>query len=87
MASGFGPWGGVGKCYPMWSDFCTCIYEKPLELCTPYRADYMECISNTKEYKSQLSENYHDGSEARLAKVREAIRRVNEYEPKVGKAE
>ncbi|KYQ92698.1 hypothetical protein DLAC_06698 [Tieghemostelium lacteum] len=81
MSSGFGPWGGSGTCYPIWSDFSTCSLEKPIELCEPYRKDYMECLRNFKEYQIKLQSN-HGGE---TSKLRDALRRVEEYEPKVGK--
>ncbi|KAK5581943.1 hypothetical protein RB653_003524 [Dictyostelium firmibasis] len=87
MSSGIGAWGGSGTCYPIWSDFCTCIFDKPLELCEPYRKDYLECLHNTKEYKSTSSENYGKGGEERLNKVRDAIKRAQEYDPRKGKSE
>ncbi|EGC31271.1 hypothetical protein DICPUDRAFT_95550 [Dictyostelium purpureum] len=87
MSSGFGAWGGSGTCYPIWSDFCTCVFDKPIEICEPYRRDYQECLNNTKEYKSQKSADYGKGADERLAKVREAMKKVEDYEPKVGKSE
>eukprot|EP01133_Synstelium_polycarpum_P007752 gene7752-9087_t len=85
MSSGFGAYGGSGRCFPIWSDFATCVGERSVELCEPYRHDYIECLHNFKEYKVTASADYGKDAEVRAIKVREAIRRVAEYEPKVGK--
>ncbi|EFA82288.1 hypothetical protein PPL_04712 [Heterostelium album PN500] len=85
MSSGYGAYGSSGRCFPIFSDFATCVTEKSIELCEPYRHDYFECLHNLKEYKVQESTDYSKDADVRAAKVREAIRRVQDYEPKVGK--
>ncbi|GAM20198.1 hypothetical protein SAMD00019534_033730 [Acytostelium subglobosum LB1] len=85
MASGFGAFGGSGRCFPIFSDFATCVSEKSIELCEPYRSDYFECLHNLKEYTVSSAPDYYKDDGSRAARVREAIRRVEEYQPKVGK--
>eukprot|EP01132_Coremiostelium_polycephalum_P005228 gene5228-6509_t len=85
MASGFGPYGGTGKCFPIWSDLTTCMMEQSSELCEPYRRDYEECLHNKKEFQQMFSEEYGKDLELKIANARVTIRQVQEYQPKVGK--
>ncbi|EGG14515.1 hypothetical protein DFA_12291 [Cavenderia fasciculata] len=85
MSSGYGAFGGSGRCFPIWSDFTTCITEQSIELCEPYRTDYLECLHNFKEYKSRASSDYGKDSVERTNRVKEAIQQVQDYEAKVGK--
>ena len=51
MSSGFGARGGVGRCYPFWTDFTTCMSraETP-SVCKEKREDYIECLHHKKEF-------------------------------------
>ncbi|KAJ8601393.1 hypothetical protein CTAYLR_005002 [Chrysophaeum taylorii] len=51
MSSGFGAFGGVGRCYKFWIEFKKCMNEAPArELCIPAKEDYMECLHHKKEF-------------------------------------
>ena len=51
MSSGFGLNGKIGRCYPLWSSFETCLQTSPKrETCFDLRDDYMECLHHKKEY-------------------------------------
>lgn len=51
MASGFGTQGRVGRCFPFWTDFSTCMSQAadPKE-CRLKREDYFECLHHKKEF-------------------------------------
>lgn len=50
MASGFGAFGGVGRCYEIWSDLVKCQQRTPISLeCIDFRDDYIECLHGKKE--------------------------------------
>eukprot|EP00297_Palpitomonas_bilix_P019435 CAMPEP_0113896082 /NCGR_PEP_ID=MMETSP0780_2-20120614/17775_1 /TAXON_ID=652834 /ORGANISM="Palpitomonas bilix" /LENGTH=73 /DNA_ID=CAMNT_0000887093 /DNA_START=70 /DNA_END=291 /DNA_ORIENTATION=- /assembly_acc=CAM_ASM_000599 len=50
MSSGFGVRGGVGRCYPFWDAFSTCVAESAdSKGCIQAREDYLECLHRRKE--------------------------------------
>ena len=51
MSSGFGAFGGEGRCYKFWMSFKECMNEASAkELCRPAREDYFECLHHKKEF-------------------------------------
>lgn len=50
MSSGFGAFGGVGRCYPFWVAFKKCMSEEDKEMCVGAKEDYMECLHHKKEF-------------------------------------
>ena len=63
MASGYGAFGGVGRCYPFWMDFKNCMAENTeKQVCLPVslrlmpltlsqaHEDYFECLHHKKEF-------------------------------------
>jgi NADH dehydrogenase (ubiquinone) Fe-S protein 5 len=52
MSSGFGVKGTVGRCYPFWNKFESCMVESEDKTsCRDFRDDYVECLHHAKEYK------------------------------------
>ena len=52
MSSGFGTKGTVGRCYPLWSSFESCLgAAEKKEMCIDLRDDYLECLHHKKEFK------------------------------------
>lgn len=50
MASGFGAFGGTGRCYEIWSDLVKCQQRTSIPLeCIDYRDDYIECLHGRHE--------------------------------------
>ncbi|KAJ1454145.1 hypothetical protein M885DRAFT_417584, partial [Pelagophyceae sp. CCMP2097] len=56
MTSGFGAWGGEGRCYKFWMAFRTCksmpsgkAHTLAPLACRPFREDYVECLHHKKE--------------------------------------
>ncbi|KJE92697.1 hypothetical protein CAOG_03612 [Capsaspora owczarzaki ATCC 30864] len=50
MASGFGAFGGRGRCFPLWSDFVDCARDatQPMQ-CAAQTEDYLECLHHVKQ--------------------------------------
>ena len=52
MASGYSVWGGRGRCYGLWQEFCQCMAEADdVRECTALREDYEECLLHRKEFR------------------------------------
>lgn len=50
MASGYGAFGGVGRCYPIWRDLVHCVKAHQVAAeCVEFRDDYLECLHHAKE--------------------------------------
>eukprot|EP00634_Sargassococcus_sp_CCMP2135_P016198 CAMPEP_0198656508 /NCGR_PEP_ID=MMETSP1467-20131203/9929_1 /TAXON_ID=1462469 /ORGANISM="unid. sp., Strain CCMP2135" /LENGTH=76 /DNA_ID=CAMNT_0044392551 /DNA_START=50 /DNA_END=280 /DNA_ORIENTATION=+ len=67
MASGFGAFGGIGRCYPFWMSFKECMRENDEKLvCKPHQEDYMECLHHNKEFaRMNKIEEHRRHAEAR----------------------
>lgn len=51
MSSGFGAFGGEGRCYKYWMSFKQCMAETDDKvLCVPAKEDYIECLHHKKEF-------------------------------------
>ena len=51
MSSGFGAFGGEGRCYKFWMSFKECMAETDDKmLCAPAKEDYIECLHHKKEF-------------------------------------
>eukprot|EP00127_Corallochytrium_limacisporum_P004241 Clim_evm186s157 gene=Clim_evmTU186s157 len=52
MASGFGAFGGRGRCYAFMEDLKECLdkYDGNKIMCQNERDDYVECLHHKKEY-------------------------------------
>eukprot|EP00632_Arachnochrysis_sp_CCMP2950_P014697 CAMPEP_0185697366 /NCGR_PEP_ID=MMETSP1164-20130828/5701_1 /TAXON_ID=1104430 /ORGANISM="Chrysoreinhardia sp, Strain CCMP2950" /LENGTH=77 /DNA_ID=CAMNT_0028364263 /DNA_START=100 /DNA_END=333 /DNA_ORIENTATION=- len=51
MASGYGAFGGVGRCYKFWVKLKECMADPPdIKLCKPIGEDYIECLHHRKEF-------------------------------------
>eukprot|EP00613_Pedinella_sp_CCMP2098_P002651 CAMPEP_0171623422 /NCGR_PEP_ID=MMETSP0990-20121206/17937_1 /TAXON_ID=483369 /ORGANISM="non described non described, Strain CCMP2098" /LENGTH=73 /DNA_ID=CAMNT_0012189623 /DNA_START=41 /DNA_END=262 /DNA_ORIENTATION=+ len=52
MSSGFGAFGGQGRCYPVWSKFNECMSTtSEVKECTVIRNDYIECLHHRREFE------------------------------------
>lgn len=53
MSSGFGAFGGTGRCYPIWRDLVHCVKAHAVVAeCIEFRDDYLECLHHSKEVRT-----------------------------------
>ncbi|KAL1918449.1 uncharacterized protein VTP21DRAFT_3109 [Calcarisporiella thermophila] len=80
MASGYGFYGGSGRCFAYWQEFhkCYAMADRPDE-CVLQRDDYLECLHHTKEIKrfQQIQSQQVKQIEARR-KAEEASRKYSD---------
>ncbi|KPI37246.1 uncharacterized protein AB675_1445 [Cyphellophora attinorum] len=62
MASGYGAYGGVSRCFPFWQEYMACyvINQNDPEarkqgVCVPRLEDYYECLHHKKEHARALA--------------------------------
>lgn len=53
MSSGFGAWGGKGRCYPHWQEFTKCVDKNgDAKVCGMEAEDYVECLHHRKQVRA-----------------------------------
>jgi len=51
MSSGYGAYGGTGRCYKFWTILRDCVNENTdKSVCKPAGEDYIECLHHKKEF-------------------------------------